>query len=63
MEKCFVVHSMSALLQREYWRSTGEAFRIGTRGLHFTEHKMSEFGNCQRCGWHAAPPPSEKKEK
>jgi hypothetical protein len=51
MGKCFVVHSMSPHLQREYWRSIGEKFEITEKGLVFAEHKMSEFKNCQRCGW------------
>jgi hypothetical protein len=49
--KCFVIHSMSPALQQAYWRSIGEEFEVRRDGLYFKEHRMSEFGNCQRCGW------------
>lgn len=51
MNKCYVVKSMSTHLQQAYWRSVGEMFHIEGAYLAFPEHKMSEQGNCQRCGY------------
>lgn len=48
---CFVVHSMSPHIQQAYWRSVGDLFEVTPRHLVWREHRMSEFGNCQRCGW------------
>lgn len=49
--KCYVVQSMTTSVQQAYWRGTGEAFVIDGGYLAFAEHKMSEYGNCQRCGY------------
>lgn len=51
MNKCYVVKSMSTHLQQAYWRNIGEMFHIEGAYLAFPEHKMSEQGNCQRCGY------------
>lgn len=53
--KCFVVHSLSPDLQRAYWLSIGEEFEDQRHHLAFKEHRMSEYGNCQRCGWRPKP--------
>lgn len=48
---CWIVKSLSPELQMAYWRSIGEAFEQRGGYLVFKEHRMSEYGNCQRCGW------------